>query len=183
MTSESRIVSAPGLPSFEVAEHNCFACGTRNTHGLGMTIHVDRGRAWSELILPARFEGWEGIAHGGIIATLLDEVMGWSLAIDDLWGVTARMSVQYRRPLTIGAAVRVEGWMTSRRRRLIETGARIVDHATGAEVATAEGTYVEVDPERKRELHERYGFTARGTGPSGAGEKPVSDTPVMVAAR
>ncbi len=48
------------------------------------------------------FQGWEGIAHGGIVATILDEVMGWALAAADAWGYTAKLSIAYRRPVPVG---------------------------------------------------------------------------------
>ncbi len=157
MTSEPRIVAAEGIEGFEFAEHNCFACGSLNEHGLGMTIHIDHGRAWSELTLEQRFEGWAGVVHGGILATLLDEVMGWTMAADDDWGVTVRLAVSYRRPVEPGTPVRVEGWVTRSRRRLVETAGRVVDSRTGTELATGTAAYLTVDETRKRQLRERYG--------------------------
>jgi uncharacterized protein (TIGR00369 family) len=143
---------------FELVPHNCFACGTLNEHGLGLEIHVEPGRSWTELELKPRFEGWEGIAHGGILCTILDEVMAWSLVGEDNWGVTARMSVDFKKPVAVGTALRADGWVTRSRRRLVETEARIVDASSGAELATATGVYVAADGERKRELQRRYGF-------------------------
>jgi uncharacterized protein (TIGR00369 family) len=163
LTSEPRIIAAPGLGAFEFAEHGCFACGSLNRDGIGMTIHVERGRSWSELTIERRFEGWEGTTHGGISATLLDEVMGWALAADDAWGVTARLSVDYRAPMMVGATVRAEGWIVSTRRRVIETAGRIVDAGSGVEYATGTATYVTVDAARKRALHERYGMQGTDT--------------------
>ena len=157
MTSESRIVAAEGIPAFEFAEHNCFACGSLNEHGLGMTIHIDHGRAWSELRLEPRFEGWAGVAHGGILATMLDEVMGWTMAADDEWGVTARLNLSYLKPVAPGTPLRVEGWVTRNRRRLVETAGRVVDVGNGTEFATATATYAMAGEDRKQELRERYG--------------------------
>ena len=65
-------------------------------------LNLEPGRCWTELEMPRRFEGWEGIIHGGILCTILDEVMAWALVQDDSWGVTARMSVDFRRPVTVG---------------------------------------------------------------------------------
>ena len=104
MTSESRVIDVPGVPRFEVAPHNCFACGTLNEQGMGLVLHVEPGRAWTDLTLERRFEGWDGIAHGGILCTILDEVMAWSLVGEDNWGLTARMSVDFRKPVEIGRA-------------------------------------------------------------------------------
>ena len=81
--------------------------------------------------LERRFEGWDGIAHGGILCTILDEVMAWSLVGEDNWGVTARMSVEFRKPVEVGTPIRAEGWITRSRRRLVDTAARLVDAGDG----------------------------------------------------
>jgi acyl-coenzyme A thioesterase PaaI-like protein len=143
---------------FEIAEHHCFACGTLNEHGLHLDMHLEPGRSWVELALDDRFQGWDEIAHGGIVATILDEVMAWSLAATDNWGLTARMSVDFKRPIRLGEPIRGEGWITSSRRRIHETAARIVDASTGEVLATATGTYVAADAARKAELQARYQF-------------------------
>jgi acyl-coenzyme A thioesterase PaaI-like protein len=163
LTSEASNVPTSGTSgiggeAFAFEPHNCFACGSLNEHGLGLEIHVEPGRSWTEVELPTRFEGWEGITHGGILCTILDEVMAWSLVAADNWGVTARMSVEFKKPVAVGTALRADGWITHSRRRLIDTAARIVDSATGVELATATGVYIAADAERKLELQRRYGF-------------------------
>jgi uncharacterized protein (TIGR00369 family) len=143
---------------FEFAPHHCFACGSLNANGLQLDLHVEPGRCWTQLALDNRFEGWEGIVHGGILCTILDEVMAWALVGEDNWGVTARMNVAFRRPVLVGTTVRAEGWITEARRRVVATSARIVDAATEEELASSTGMYVAASPERKRELRERYEF-------------------------
>jgi acyl-coenzyme A thioesterase PaaI-like protein len=125
---------------------------------LQLDLHVDGDRCWTELELADRFQGWDGIAHGGIVCTILDEVMAWSLATTDNWGLTARMTVDFKRPVQLGVPIRAEGWMTRQRRRLVETAARLVDARSGELLATAEAVYVAADAERKRQLKERYRF-------------------------
>lgn len=149
---------APDGIRFDFAAHNCFACGTLNANGLGLVLHLEPERCWTEVELERRFEGWDGIAHGGIIATILDEVMAWSLVASDNWGVTARLAVEFRQPLPVGSRARAEGWITHARRRVVDTAARIVDIASGTELATATGVYVAADAARKRALQDRYGF-------------------------
>ncbi len=142
----------------EIAPHHCFACGTTNVHGLGLQLHVEPRSAWTAFELHRDFQGWDGIAHGGIIATILDEVMAWSLAGTDEWGVTARMALEYRRPVPIAVPLRAEGTVTRARRRLIETSGRLVAAGSGEVLATATGTYVAADETRKAELQARYGL-------------------------
>ena len=116
---------------FRIRPHNCFACGELNEIGLHLKLNLEPGRCWTELEMPRRFEGWEGIVHGGILCTILDEVMAWALVAQDSWGVTARMSIEFRKPVTVGQAIRAEGWITEDRRRIHVTAGRIVDAAHG----------------------------------------------------
>ena len=149
---------SPKAPRFAFAPHHCFACGTLNTHGLHLDLHVEVGRAWTELTVPDRFQGWNGIVHGGILAAILDEVMAWSLVGEDNWGLTARLTVEFKRPVEIGQPIRAEGWITRSRRRLVDTAAHIVDPRTGGVFVSATGVYVAADEARKRELRLRYAF-------------------------
>jgi acyl-coenzyme A thioesterase PaaI-like protein len=156
--SRERAVDPPVDLRFEVEPHHCFACGSLSEHGMRLDLHVDGDRCWTELELADRFQGWDGIAHGGIVCTILDEVMAWSLAATDNWGLTARMTVDFKRPVRLGIPIRAEGWMTRQRRRLVDTAARLVDVASGELLATAEAVYVAADEQRKRELKDRYRF-------------------------
>jgi acyl-coenzyme A thioesterase PaaI-like protein len=156
LTSEVRPSAEAGTVTFD--PHNCFACGSLNTNGLQLDLHFEADRCWTELAIPERFQGWDEIAHGGIVSTILDEVMAWSLVDRDNWGLTARLNVQFRRPVPLGRRIRAEGRITNTRRRLIDTAATIVDAGTGDLLATADGTYVAAPDDRKRELKARYGF-------------------------
>ena len=143
---------------FRIQPHRCFACGELNEAGLHLKLQLASGRCRVELTLPNRFEGWEGLIHGGIVCTILDEVMAWALVERDSWGVTARMSVDFRRPVLVGQSIRAEGWIVESKRRIQRTAGRIIDAESGLELATAEATYVAATEARKRELKERYGF-------------------------
>lgn len=158
MTSDLREVGTSAPAAFEFAPHNCFACGTLNANGLHLQVHLEPARSWTAFELDERFEGWQGIAHGGIVSVILDEVMGWALIADDQLGVTARLSVAFRRPVTITTPLRADGWITRSRRRVVSTAARLVDAETGVELATAEGTYVAADDAHKQAMRDRYGF-------------------------
>jgi acyl-coenzyme A thioesterase PaaI-like protein len=158
----------------EIAPHACFACGELNTHGLHLALHVAGEICWTEITLAPDFQGWEGMAHGGIVATILDEVMAWSVASADAWGYTARMTIEYRRPVPIGRPIRGEGRLIQQRRRLLNTTGRLVDPATGEAYATAEGLYVAAPDAERAALKERYGFRISATPPAAPGteERP-----------
>ena len=158
MTSDELQRGADEDVAFEIAPHNCFACGELNRHGLQLRMHLTANGSWTEVTLDERFEGWAGIAHGGILATLADEAMAWSLFSDDHIGLTASLAIDFRRPAPVGRPLRAEGWITDRRRLRYETAARVVDFTSGALVAEASGVYVAAPPTRARELRAQYGI-------------------------
>jgi acyl-coenzyme A thioesterase PaaI-like protein len=141
---------------FVFEPHRCFACGELNEHGLRLALHADASGCWTELTLDPVFQGWDGIAHGGILCTILDEVMAWSVIGRDTWGVTARMSVDFKRPVPVGRRLRAEGIVTSANRRFLRTSGRLTDADTDELLATSEGTYMAAPAERLAELKARY---------------------------
>jgi len=153
--------------------HNCFACGTLNEHGLQLQLHAAADSCWLETTLAQRFQGWDGIAHGGIITTILDEVMAWALVEHDMWGVTARMLVEFKKPVPIGVSIRAEGRVVDVRRRLVDAEGVIVDPAEGTILASSRATFVGASEARKRELKARYGFALTEPEDVGAPELVV----------
>jgi acyl-coenzyme A thioesterase PaaI-like protein len=145
---------------FRILPHHCFACGELNEIGLHLELKFGPDKCHVELAIPNLYEGWEGLVHGGIVCTILDEVMAWALIDHDNWGVTARMSVDFKRPVMVEQAIRAEGWIVENKRRIQRTAGYIVDAASGLVLATAEATYVAATDAKKRELKERYGFGA-----------------------
>ncbi|HJW22207.1 MAG TPA: PaaI family thioesterase [Candidatus Limnocylindrales bacterium] len=145
-----------GVPGFQFEPHHCFACGELNEQGLRLVLHVTADGCWTETTLAPRFQGWESVAHGGIVTTLLDEVMAWSVIGRGTWGVTARISVAFRRPVPVGRPIRAEGVVVEDRRRTIRTSGRVLDAGTGEILAEGEGTFVAAPPEQLAQLKARY---------------------------
>ena len=144
--------------AFEFEPHRCFACGELNEQGLHLAIHTDPTGSWTETTLEPRFQGWEAVAHGGIVCTLLDEVMAWAVIGRGTWGVTARLNVTFRRPIPVGRAIRAEGWVVDENRRAHRAEGRILDGATGELLASGESTFVAVPPGEVARLKTRYGM-------------------------
>jgi uncharacterized protein (TIGR00369 family) len=142
---------------FRIRPHHCFACGELSEVGLHLTLELSSGRCEAALVMAPQFMGWENLIHGGIVCTILDEVMAWSLIEQDSWGVTARLSVDFKRPVLVGQSIRASGWVVESRRRIQRTAGQIVDAESGDVLATAEATYVAASDAKKRELKERYG--------------------------
>src|SRR5262249_53460356 len=163
--------------AFEFEPHRCFACGELNEHGLRLSIHTDPTGAWTETALPPTFQGWEAVAHGGVVCTLLDGGMAWSVIGRGMWGVTARLSVTFRRPIPVGRAIRAEGWVVDENRRAHRAEGRVVDAATGEVLASGESTFVAVPPGEVERLKARYGMRrlAEGAETPGRGDGGGTD--------
>ncbi len=89
---------------------HCFGCSQKNPHGLKMKFYTDETTLYSWLNVPPHLCGWNGIVHGGVLSTMLDEIMGWS-AIYTLRQVvmTKSMTIDYLKPVYIEDKLRVEG--------------------------------------------------------------------------
>ena len=101
-----------------IADQMCFACGLQNPIGLKLTFRQEGEAYVTTFIAPREFQGYQGILHGGIVATLLDEVMAryvWQEIAAP--AATARLEVRYRRPAPVGCPIEVRGWITGRARR------------------------------------------------------------------
>jgi uncharacterized protein (TIGR00369 family) len=144
--------------AFDFEPHRCFACGELNEHGLHLAIHTDPTGSWAETTLEPRFQGWEAVAHGGIVCTLLDEVMAWAVIGRGTWGVTARLNVTFRRPIPVGLAIRAEGRVVDESRRVHKAEGRVIDAATREVLATGESTFVAVPASEVERLKARYGM-------------------------
>ena len=82
----------------------CFICGADNPIGLKTRPTRDEtaGRAWLSVVIPEPFQGWAGVAHGGIIAALLDEVCAYAVMGVSKQVVTAELTVRYLKPVPLG---------------------------------------------------------------------------------
>ena len=153
----SRAVAARDGRRYAFADHHCFACGGTNPIGLHLEIELGHGTASTTWTAGRDFVGWEEKVHGGILATLLDEVMAWAPSSYDSWAVTAEMRIRYRSPANPGEQLSARGWVTSRRRRIYEVSGE-VRGADGRLIAEAQGRFLGASPAEKAELKARYGM-------------------------
>lgn len=123
----------------------CFACGPENPDGLHLkfTYTALRHFVRCNLRLDSRFQGATGFAHGGIIATLLDEAMAKSNGLGGTRAVTLRLEARYRKMVPIKRKLRLTGWRTSKRGRRLYLRAELHD-ARGTLLAEGRGLFLSV---------------------------------------
>lgn len=119
----------------------CFVCGEENPSGLRLRFEIDRDRKTLKTTFVAgeTFQGFDGVVHGGIVSTLLDEAMA-KLAYElGYGGITAALEVRFKRPAPILVPLVVHGEIVEVKPRLVKAQARITTQ-DGTVLATARST-------------------------------------------
>jgi uncharacterized protein (TIGR00369 family) len=107
--------------SIIIDDGNCFACGEDNPIGLKLKFRIDRTTetAVSETVIAGHFNGWKGVVHGGIITTLLDEIMVYACTSTGWSTVTGTIEVKFHRPVPTGKKLTITGKVLENRGRSI----------------------------------------------------------------
>ena len=123
----------------------CFVCGENNPVGLKLKMKVDeaRGESSSEVAFPAHFQGWAGVVHGGLLATVLDEALIYAAGAKGFKCVTGEVTVRYVKPASTGAAYSLKGRFVEDKGRIVLAESFLYD-AEGREVARATGKLFKV---------------------------------------
>lgn len=139
-------------------DHNCFGCGKLNPIGLKLDFYAlpDEDKIWAPWLPTEEYEGYGGMIHGGIISTLMDEILAWSLYARDTWAVTAKLETKYRKPVEVGKPVRLIGQVVRQRGRIIELHGEIRSAADDTLLAESEATFIRVPDSKAQEWNDRY---------------------------
>lgn len=123
--------------------NKCFGCGGDNAGGMKLTFEQDNlnRKIVGRFVLGERYQGGGGYAHGGIIATLLDEAMGKVCRFREVFAVTAELTVEYLKPVTVQSEIVVEGRETEQKGRNLFMTGEIRDGA-GEVLARGRGRFV-----------------------------------------
>ncbi len=151
MTPQKNSEGADGTLNRTVGERplddgHCFVCGPHNPIGLHLRFDRDheRGAEYAvkcKLTLASIYQGWHGIAHGGIVMALLDEAMAYAIGEAGFLGMTAGLSVRFRRPVPIDRPIVVRGVVVFHRRGVFGLEGSIEDEHS-ATLAFGEGKFV-----------------------------------------
>jgi uncharacterized protein (TIGR00369 family) len=127
-------------------QNMCFACGKDNANGMQLEFYfdVDAHKSVCEFNLGARYQGPPGHAHGGIIATILDEAMGKVNKLRNVLALTKSMNVEYKRPVPLNHVLTVTGreqQVTGRE----HTNIAEITNDKGEVLARSVGVFVAID--------------------------------------
>jgi acyl-coenzyme A thioesterase PaaI-like protein len=133
----------PIPPDSKRERNRCFVCGEDNLRGLHVEFAASAGgKATAAWRAPEECEGFPGIVHGGIVATLLDEAMAKAVAATGSHAFTCELRIRLRRHVRTEEMLEISGCVTARHKRKLEAEASIRD-ATGQELAHAWAAFLE----------------------------------------
>jgi uncharacterized protein (TIGR00369 family) len=127
----------------------CFGCGLDNPEGMRLKFTYDEAgkRFVSKFRLARRYVGPPGHAHGGIIATILDEAMGKVNKVRQVVALTKELTVEYLKPVPLGIPLIAEGRERSVRGR-VHTNVAEIRNQQGEILARSRGKFIAIDPNK-----------------------------------
>lgn len=135
--------------------HTCFVCGESNPRGLNLRFYADEHGASAPIQLSEEQMGYPGVAHGGVLMSILDELMGWAGTLQTgEFSVSAEINTRFLKPVPIRMPLTARAQMTARRGRVWYVQGEIVDDQSTVYVR-ATGKYVSIGKERTAEILKR----------------------------
>lgn len=151
-----QILSNPwsGIPGY-----NCFGCCDKNPIGLKMKFSEHEDHVSSEWIANADFQGYHNVLHGGIQASLMDEIAGWTIFVKaNTGGVTARLEVKYKKPVVLdNKPILLKCYLVDLNKRIARLKVELFN-SDGENCSVAEVDYFVLSPEMARE---KYSFPGK----------------------
>jgi uncharacterized protein (TIGR00369 family) len=135
-----------------VSDSRCFVCGMGNTGGLRVRFYRQgKDSAMAECMPDKAFTGYDGLLHGGVASSLLDEIMIKAVLANGNLVVTAKMTVRYHHPVLMGQKLILTGKISEHKGRIYDTEGILAD-STGRTLTSATGRYVQLSGARRDEL-------------------------------
>ena len=126
------------------ADH-CFVCGPANPLGLKIAFRLEGELCRGEFTPGEWHAGFDGVTHGGILFSVLDDVMANWLFLQGARGFTAKCEIRYRQPLPVGTPIAAECRLRQRKGRLVVLESHLTRVDDGKLVASAEASFMVED--------------------------------------
>jgi acyl-coenzyme A thioesterase PaaI-like protein len=124
---------------------SCFVCGEFNPLGLKLRFETDGRIVHSRFVARPEHIGFKRTVHGGLMATVLDEIMVWACAVQTgRFAYCAELNVRFLHPMKPGETVLVTSELVANRRGKIFQASAELRRETGEKLATATGKYLPI---------------------------------------
>ena len=120
----------------------CFVCGPANPIGLRLRFAVDGAHCRGEFTSGPDHAGFDGVTHGGIVFSVLDDAMANWFFLQGARGYTAKAEIRYRAPMPVGATAAIAREVVKRKGRLLQLEARAADAVDGTVFAESSASFM-----------------------------------------
>jgi acyl-coenzyme A thioesterase PaaI-like protein len=137
----------------------CFVCGQHNPYGLHLVFRLENNSIVADFQPREEHQGFPGIIHGGIVASVLDEALGRTsiLAERPEWTMTGRLEVRYRRYVPYGQLLRVRAFLGTQRRKMLQaTGMLTLADDENTILAEAQGAFLALPDDKVDAMMKDY---------------------------
>ncbi len=125
--------------------NNCFVCGPHNPIGLQLNFRIENDVCLAQFTPGENHMGYDNLTHGGIIYSVLDDVMANWLFLQGKRAVTAKCEVRYRQPVTFGTTLRLEGKLIRKKGKLYILSGAAICSRSGDPLVESTGTFLTTD--------------------------------------
>jgi uncharacterized protein (TIGR00369 family) len=129
----------------------CFVCGDKNPIGLNVAFFSDNDRVTAEYTAGRSFEGYKDILHGGILSSLLDEIMIRAVLDKDIFCLTSEINIKFKKMVKIGERLFLEGKLVEDKGRILVARGKITNRDNEV-VATGEAKFFRAEGELRERL-------------------------------
>jgi len=136
-------------------EQYCFGCGRHNPIGMHLVFERDGDGVMAWYVPREEDQGFPHVMHGGLLALLLDEAMGWAMYADHIFAVTAKMETRYRKVVGVDAPLLARAHVVRQRGRRIEIEATI-SNAEGDVLVEASSLFLRMDAATEARAFESF---------------------------
>ena len=123
-------------------DNHCFACGKLNQEGLHMDVARGDGRAKAEVTLRTTHQGWKDMAHGGLVSTILDEIMAHAVVDQEPQAATVELKIRFRKKVPLDQPLLTEGWIVRQDKRRVIAEAELRLKESGDLLAKGESKFL-----------------------------------------
>ncbi|NVM03752.1 MAG: PaaI family thioesterase [Candidatus Helarchaeota archaeon] len=134
-------------------ESYCFVCGQNNPIGLKLKFFKEDNSCIVTEFTPKKEHcGWEQLVHGGIICSVMDEAMSWTvLHIANLAGVTKELNVKFKRPIFINEGITIRSQVKNENKKEVRLFSEVINKE-GVICAVGEGVYAILNKDRMKKI-------------------------------
>lgn len=128
--------------------HNCFGCSPKNDRGLKLKFEISGDTIYAPVQVGKVYESFPGVVHGGIIATILDEIMAQvAFRLEHHPSMTIGLRIRYLQPMQVNKKYIALAEISSRKGQTVEVEGKLHSAEEGDYVAFAKGTFFMLSPE------------------------------------